>query len=121
MKSVLLPCLVVSGVLLGGSTASVPLLMGTPAEAQVITQSPAPPRDLPPVPDAVLQLADRFEAIARKVSPAVVAVAAVKTVKSNPAGRGKVTEGAGSGLVMQVDCPTSYFVPSNNHRASEGR
>jgi S1-C subfamily serine protease len=99
-----------------GGSASTPLSIGLPVSAQTNAQS------LPPVPDVVTQLSERFEAIARKVSPAVVSVEAVKPPKTNPvSGKGKATEESGSGVIVQVEGRTGYLVLTNNHVVAQAR
>src|SRR5207244_3567420 len=99
-----------------GGSASIPLSIGVPVSAQ--TRGPG----LPPVPDVLLQLNDRFEAIARKVSAAVVSVEAIKPPKTNPvSGKAKPTEESGSGIIVQVDGRAGYLVLTNNHVVAQAK
>lgn len=84
------------------------------AVAQLAFQSPplVSAQPLPPAPtsSAALTSADRFPAVVRAVSPAVVAVDAVKP---NPAPSGKAKEESGSGVVVRF--AGGLFVVTNNH------
>jgi serine protease Do len=113
MKRVLL-CLVGSCALFGGGAMVIPLQIGGSATAQVQPQS---------APDLVTQLGDRFEAIARKVGPAVVAIEAVKPPRSAGAevGRNKPVEESGSGVVIKVEGRPGYLVVTNNHVIAQAR
>ena len=115
MKRVLVYGLLAGCAFFGGS-AAVPLRIGLPASAQTKTPASAV------VPDVVSQLSEHFEALARRLGPAVVAIEAVKPPKSNPAnGKGKPTEESGSGVIIQVDGKAGYFVVTNNHVVSQAR
>jgi S1-C subfamily serine protease len=116
MKRVILSCLVGGCALLGGSAVMIPLQIGGSATAQV----PPPPESAP---DLITQLGDRFEAIARKVGPAVVAIEAVKPPRSAGAevGRGKPVEESGSGIIIKVDGRPGYLVLTNNHVIAQAR
>jgi len=114
MKRVLLSCLVGACALVGGSAVVIPLQIGTTATAQV------QPAALP-APDLITQLGDRFEAIARKVGPAVVAIEAVKPPRSGEAGKGKVVEESGSGVLIKPEGRPGYLVLTNNHVIAQAR
>src|SRR5262249_26201275 len=64
----------------------------------------------------LLRTSERFEAVARKVMPAVVAVEAKK-----PAGgkRLKAEEESGSGVLIRVDGQRDVLVLTNNHVISD--
>ncbi|OAI51383.1 serine endoprotease [Planctomycetaceae bacterium SCGC AG-212-F19] len=66
----------------------------------------------------VLQIGDRFELIARRVAPAVVAVEATK-----PAGASgkKPVEESGSGVVVRLDGGPGHYVLTNNHVIAHAR
>jgi S1-C subfamily serine protease len=65
----------------------------------------------------VLKLGDRFEAVARKASPAVVYIEAVKPAGA-AAAKGRSVEESGSGVIILWDVPPdnrSFLVLTNNH------
>src|SRR5262249_25645739 len=87
----------------------------TPAVAQ--QQPPAVPR-LPESPAAdPVRVGERFEEVARRVSPAVVYVEAVKPAKPSSGGssKGTPTEESGSGVLVRIDGQSNVFVLTNNH------
>ena len=60
--------------------------------------------------------------IARRVSPAVVYLEAVKPATSNvAAGKGKQVEESGSGVIIQIDGQSGWFVLTNNHVIAQAR
>jgi S1-C subfamily serine protease len=61
----------------------------------------------------VVRVSERFEQVARKVSPAVVAIEAVKPSSRN--GKGRPVEESGSGVLIQVAGQGGAFVLTNNH------
>jgi S1-C subfamily serine protease len=70
-----------------------------------------------------LPIADRFEAVARRVSPAVVSVEASKPAgpsNGTSKGRGAVEE-SGSGVVIRAANRPGYFVLTNNHVIAQAR
>jgi serine protease Do len=109
MKKALLFSVVGSCALLGSLVVSLPLRSGAPAAAQ----SNPPSGEA----DVLAQLEDRFETVARKVSPAVVAIDALKPARpGGSAGpKGKAVEECGSGMIVKLDGHTAYFVLTNNH------
>ncbi|HEV3203368.1 MAG TPA: trypsin-like peptidase domain-containing protein, partial [Gemmataceae bacterium] len=102
--------------LLGGHVAVMSLsLVQSPAAAQ-----PLAPGNLPPPFSDVLKLSDRFEMIARKVSPAVVYVEVVKPANSpNLNGKGKPVEESGSGVIIRPEDGKGFLVLTNNHVISQ--
>jgi S1-C subfamily serine protease len=71
-------------------------------------------------PAELTALSDRFEAIARRLGPAVVSVDAVKS----EAARGRETktvEDAGSGVIVPADGGRGYLVLTNNHVVAGAR
>jgi serine protease Do len=78
---------------------------------------------LPPVPAQVsaefdpqpAALSDRFQATIRKVSPAVVAVDAVKPPQSDPTAKGKPVEESGSGVMVKFPGLRGVVAITNNH------
>jgi S1-C subfamily serine protease len=98
---------------LGGvAVHTVPPRMQIPAFAQA-------PADPGPPGKEVLALSDRFEAVARAVSPAVVAVEATRPPR--PGVGKKVSEDSGSGFLVRLEGRPGYFVLTNNHVVSDSR
>jgi S1-C subfamily serine protease len=66
---------------------------------------------------------ERFEIVAQKVSPAVVAVEATMPSQASPgtAGKSKVLEESGSGVLIRIEGRSGYFVLTNNHVVSSAR
>ena len=91
--------------LASGAVIHVPLQIGN---AQLRLPTPQAGRSL-------VQLSDRFEAVASKVLPAVVAVEAIKPAKTDANGKGKPIEESGSGVIVKSDVKAGYFVITNNH------
>ncbi len=114
MKRIALLCLFAGAVFFGvGAVTHLPLQIGSPLSAQ--------PRG-PATPDPLLQLSDRFEAIAGKILPAVVSVEALKPPKTNGNGvKGKPIEESGSGIIVKSDVKTGYFVITNNHVVGQSK
>ncbi|MCI0380307.1 MAG: trypsin-like peptidase domain-containing protein [Gemmataceae bacterium] len=72
------------------------------------------------VSDPLLVVSERFEAVAAKVTPAVVSVEAVKPPK--PAqGKNKPVEESGSGVIVKLDGQNGFFVLTNNHVIAQAR
>jgi S1-C subfamily serine protease len=68
------------------------------------------------------QLGDRFEAIARKVCPAVVSIETVKPSRPNPTGKkGRPLEESGSGFIVRGGGKSGYLVLTNNHVIADAR
>jgi S1-C subfamily serine protease len=81
-----------------------------PAVAQTNQQQPPPPA----TPD-VLRLSEQFERVAKKVSPTVVAIDAVKPAKSTGNGKTKSVEESGSGVLIRIAGQRGVFALTNNH------
>lgn len=92
----------------GGGAA---LLLAPYLSLPTASAQPAPPAGRPANHD-LLRISDQFEAVARKVSPAVVAVDATKPPAAN--GR-KATEESGSGVLVRFDGKSGIYVLTNNH------
>jgi S1-C subfamily serine protease len=97
-----------------------------PAQAQSqsslasVPAPPSPPTVVPLPADPLLALSDRFEQVAHKLLPAVVAVEAIKPPKN--AASKKPQEESGSGILIHLDHPrTGTFVLTNNHVISGAR
>jgi S1-C subfamily serine protease len=87
----------------------------TVAVAQGSSPLPPPPTtlnsDRPAAPDA-----DRFEQIIRRVSPAVIAVDALKPAVAQPgSARTKPKEESGSGVIVRLDGFRGCYAITNNH------
>jgi len=96
----------------GGGSAAV--LMGprwqSPAQAQTTLSHPS----ISPSSDLV-RVSDRFEAVARLVSPAVVYVEATKPGASTAGNKTRSVEESGSGLIIRVSGQPNFLVLTNNH------
>jgi S1-C subfamily serine protease len=116
MKRILLYLLGGSCLLFGGSAA---LTLSPHPTAQVSAQSKEPqPKELDlGTADVAQQLSERFERIAQKVCPAVVAVEAVRPGKPLPSGSGKSKpiEESGSGVLVKLPGRSGTFALTNNH------
>jgi S1-C subfamily serine protease len=70
----------------------------------------------------IVQVSDRFEAVARRVAPAVVSVEASKPAgQANGASKGRAIEESGSGVIIRAANRPGYFVLTNNHVISQAR
>jgi S1-C subfamily serine protease len=79
----------------------------TPAQAQM--SAPGSSIDMS-------RVGERFEHVARKVSPAVVAVEAVKqTPARGNAGKGRSVDESGSGVLIRIGRHPGVYVLTNNH------
>jgi len=67
----------------------------------------------------ILKIADRFEAVARLVSPSVVYVEATKPGGAATPGKSHSVEESGSGVVIRVPSQRSPLVLTNNHVISQ--
>ncbi len=89
----------------------------------VVGRSPAPaladgnrPPASAPAADPLNQLGNRFELVASKVSPAVVAIEAIKPASpSNPNTKKTTTEESGSGVLIRIPGQRGVFALTNNH------
>jgi S1-C subfamily serine protease len=82
--------------------------------------SAQPSDGLPPLSGDLLRLSDRFEVIARRVSPAVVYVEAVKPGTAST-GKGRSVEESGSGVIIRIEGQAGWFVLTNNHVIAQAR
>jgi S1-C subfamily serine protease len=104
------------GSFLGGIAADVLLRPTTPLAAHV---PPLPPlstaitADIEKAPVEVLT--ERFHQTIKSVSPAVVAVDAVKPPQSDPTAKGKPVEESGSGVMVKFPGVTGVVAITNNH------
>lgn len=83
----------------------------------VMTLSPhwLPAAAEPPARTDLLILGDRFEAVARQVSPAVVAIEASKPATGSAAAKSKTVDESGSGVIIRIEGRPGLFVITNNH------
>jgi S1-C subfamily serine protease len=99
---------------LGGVLAVV--LVGRSPTPLLADGNPPPP-PAPPV-DSLTQLGNRFELVATKVSPTVVAIEAVKpavpSTTTTPPKKNTVDE-SGSGVLVRIPGQRGVFVLTNNH------
>lgn len=121
-KSIALVAVSVAFFGLGSGFVRIPLQIGSPLVAQSKTSSgDGAPRGN----DHLLQLSDRFEAVAAKIIPAVVSVEAVKPAKANgnggAGGKSKPVEESGSGVIVKLDAKPGYYVVTNNHVVQQAR
>ncbi|MCS7045022.1 MAG: trypsin-like peptidase domain-containing protein [Gemmataceae bacterium] len=65
--------------------------------------------------DPLFALSERFEAVASRVVPAVVAVEALKPAGTGSGPKGKPVEEAGSGVIIRVENRPGYVVITNYH------
>lgn len=68
-----------------------------------------------PTQDFLVQMSDRFETIASRVTPAVVAIEAVKPAKTVSNGKTKAVEESGSGVIVRFEGRAGTYVLTNNH------
>jgi serine protease Do len=94
----------------GGSVAvSISPRLQLPVQAQL---PPASQTD-------IVRLSDRFETVARRVSPTVVSVEAVKP--GGAAAKTRLAEDSGSGVICKLGSQAGTFVLTNNHVISQAR
>src|SRR5205814_8608227 len=60
-------------------------------------------------------LSDRFEAVARRLGPAVVSIEAVKPSGTKPDGKTRTVEDSGSGVLVAAEDGRGTLVITNNH------
>jgi S1-C subfamily serine protease len=119
MRRVLMPLFLGCCSFLGGIVA---VTLGPRLTSSAVAQTPAPPaatstQDSAARADAV-RLSDRFESIALRVGPAVVAIEAVKP-SSKPGAKGKSVEESGSGVLIRVAGQRGVLAITNNHVVSQ--
>jgi S1-C subfamily serine protease len=96
----------------GGAAGS----LWTRLPAPAVAQAPSAPA-LAPAAGDVLRLSDRFEAVAHRAAPAVVAIEAVKPAASAglAGAKARPVEESGSGVLIRVDGRAAPLVLTNNH------
>lgn len=92
----------------GGVAVTVSPRLQLPAQAQ---QSPFTPAG------DVLRISERFETVAKRVSPAVIYVEATKP----GAAKAKVSEDSGSGVLVRLEGQRGTFALTNNHVIAQAR
>jgi serine protease Do len=108
MQRYAVPVLIGASAYLGGLTAALISSHGLPsiyAQPAGVTRSVDDP--------AIGRLGDRFEAVAKKVGPAVVALEAVKP--STKGGKSRSVDDSGSGVIVHLPGRREAFVLTNNH------
>src|SRR5438132_1278208 len=109
MKRVTLMCFVGACAFFGGAaTVTLPPRLGTPVAAQ---SQPSAGAAAAAAGD-VLSISERFEAIAMKVAPAVVAIEATRPARPSAGGNGKgrILEESGSGVLVKGSGKAGYLV-----------
>src|ERR1700722_8928097 len=108
MQRYAVPVLIGASAYLGGLTAALISSHGLPsiyAQTAGVTRS---------VDDSALaRLGDRFEGVAKKIGPAVVALEAVKP--STKGGKSRSVDDSGSGVIVRLPGRREVFVLTNNH------
>jgi len=85
----------------------------------LVGRAPAPALAQPPqqqgTADSLVQLGNRFELVASKVSPTVVAVEAVKPTTPGSNAKKATVDESGSGVLIRMPGQKGVFVLTNNH------
>jgi S1-C subfamily serine protease len=104
--------------LLGGMLAVTLSYRITPtASAQPAAPVPIAPSSNEPAAVEAVRLSERFEQVARRVAPSVVAIEAVKQ-STKAESKGKMIEESGSGVLIRVAGQRGILVVTNNHVVS---
>jgi S1-C subfamily serine protease len=112
MKNGILMVVLCGGCVFGSSLAiTLAPRLGSPLAAQPAGGG------LPPLATDLARLSDRFEAVARQVSAAVMYVEATKpgTNSTQTSSKGRPVEESGSGVLIRVDGQRGSFALTNNH------
>jgi serine protease Do len=113
MKRLLL-CLFLGLCAFGGGAVATVLTARVPVHAQA-----PPPGGPSPIGTDVLRVGERFEAVARKASPTVVAIEATKPASASTTGKASGPfEESGSGVLLHVEGQRGTLVLTNNHVVS---
>ncbi len=116
MKRILFVATVCACAFLGGVAVNTlgPRLV-VPVAAQTGPEGAAPGKEL-------LALSDRFEAVARAVSPAVVAVETTRPARPGlGGGKARANDDSGSGILIRVEGRAGYLALTNNHVVAGAR
>jgi len=97
---------------LGGLAASLSPRLTGPVAAQLSVPGVRLTTALATDPE---QVSDRFEAVAKKAAPAVVAVDSSKLAPAKPGGRSRAVEESGSGVLVRLPGQREVCVLTNNH------
>jgi len=85
----------------------------------LVGRAPAPalaqPSQQPGTSDSLVQLGNRFELVASKVSPTVVAVEAVKPATPGTNAKKSTVDESGSGVLIRIAGQKGVYVLTNNH------
>jgi S1-C subfamily serine protease len=115
MKHFAMPFLVGFCSFLGGVAAVTVVARSTPSVlAQGTGASPTP------AVNDLVRLSERFEQVARRVCPAVVAIEAIKD-QAKPGGKSRPVEESGSGVLVRVAGQNGLIVITNNHVVQEAK
>jgi serine protease Do len=95
----------------GGGVAGLYILPRMPASA--LAQAPESAVSSPG--SELVRISDRFEAVARKVGPAVVSVEATKPGTGTSAAKARPVEESGSGVLIKMAGQRGVLVLTNNH------
>ncbi|MGH7225809.1 MAG: S1C family serine protease, partial [Gemmataceae bacterium] len=119
MRRVAMTCFLGVCSCLGGMMA---VTFGIHGLSPAVARPPLPPQNggegggAPPSPLDAARIGERFEYVARKVSPAVVAVEAVKqTPARGSSGKSRSVDESGSGVLIHIDRHPGVYVLTNNH------
>lgn len=114
-KRILLTSVIAGSSFAGGLAANLLVQPGTPLYAQASPLPASPRSDF--VSADTLPTQERFELVVRQVSPAVVAIDAIKPPTPAASGntRAKPTEESGSGVLVRLDGQRGTFAITNNH------
>ncbi len=122
MKRILTTVLL-AGCAFAGGVAGTAILQN-PAAVNAQNDKSAPPPPPPFTGAATVQVGDRFEHIIQKVSPAVVAIEAIKPPapsSGNRTGSAKPVEESGSGVIVKIEGVRGVVVITNNHVVSNAK
>ncbi len=101
------------GAIVGGMVGVSVLGPGLP-QARAARAEPPTAQVSPPVVTDLINLSDRFEAVAKKTLPAVVAVEARKPI-TRADGTKKAIQESGSGVIVHFEGKPGDYVLTNNH------
>lgn len=129
---VLAVCAMTATLLVGlvGPRMTPPIIAQVPGPANPVPQPiplkpslpSAAPLDQPlgPTPAVIVQLSNRFEEVAQRLLPAVVAIEAVKPAQPN-VNKGLPVEDSGSGVLVPIEGRSLPLVLTNHHVVSGAR
>jgi S1-C subfamily serine protease len=103
-----LVCLLLGGCAFMGGAAAVSFGPKLLAQLPAAAPSPSAGGDL-------AALSERFEAVARRLGPAVVSIEAIKPSGTKPDGKPRTVEDSGSGVLVAAEDGRGAVVLTNNH------